>query len=78
MDPVTPAWAAGAPMTYADELLEGLVTAIELDVWELAEAMARVLARHIAETGEYPQAMPAAEVDVMVRQYRAAEAFGAS
>lgn len=65
-------------MSYSDQLLAGMSTAIELEIHELAEAIAKVLARHIQETGEYPTAIPKGELDRLVGQYRRAQSFGPS
>ncbi len=65
-------------MSIADLLLVGVMKAIEHDIWELAEVMARRLAIHIQTTGEYPAALSEAEVEVLVAQHRAALAFGPS
>lgn len=53
----------GGHVSYADKLMTGIMDAIELEIWEVAEAIARALARHIRETGEYPTAVPRAEVE---------------
>jgi hypothetical protein len=65
-------------MTLADQLLLGVMKAIEHNVWELAEVMARRLAVHIHTTGEYPSALQPEELDNLVAQHRAAGAFGPS
>jgi hypothetical protein len=65
-------------MTYADQLLAGVNDALELEFWELAESIARVLARHIHETGEYPSALPRGEIEHLVREQARAGAFGPS
>jgi hypothetical protein len=65
-------------MTYADQLLNGVNDALELEFWELAESMARVLARHIHETGEYPSALPKHEIEQLVREHARASAYGPS
>lgn len=65
-------------MSVADQLLLGVMRAVENDIWDLAELMARTLAQHIQATGEYPQALPAAELERLVSQHREARVFGPS
>ncbi|MEM1025522.1 MAG: hypothetical protein AAGD10_13655 [Myxococcota bacterium] len=65
-------------MSTADQLLLGIMKAIEHDIWDLAELMARTLAQHIQATGEYPEALPPSELDRLVQQHQTADAFGPS
>jgi len=65
-------------MTYADQLMTGINDALELEFWEVAEAMAKVLARHIRDTGEYPSALPPAELQRLMEQQARAAAYGPS
>lgn len=65
-------------MTYADQLLDGIMTASELDMGELAESIAKLLAQHIRETGEYPSALPKGELEQLMRAQARAMAYGPS
>lgn len=65
-------------MSDADQLLLGMLCALESDGWAAAQSIARSLARHIQKTGEYPSLLPASEVEPLVAQHRASTAFGPS
>jgi hypothetical protein len=63
-------------VSYADKLLVGIMDAIELEIWEVAEAITKVLARHIEETGEYPTAVPRVELERIMASQARAVAYG--
>jgi len=63
-------------MSYADKLLVGIMDAIELEIWEVAEAITKALARHIRETGEYPTALPRVELDRIMAAQSRSMAYG--
>lgn len=62
--------------TYADQLLEGISNAIELEIWDVAESLARTLALHIRRTGEFPSELPREHMERLVHMYRATYARG--
>lgn len=65
-------------MSDADELLLGMLCAIENGGWNHAQSLARTLAQHIQKTGEYPSMFSPGEIELLVRQHQAAAAAGAS
>lgn len=66
------------PSTYADQLLEGIANAIDLEIWDVAESLARTLASHIRSTGEYPADLPREQMERLVGMYERSYAFGAN
>lgn len=64
--------------TYADQLLEGIANAIDLEIWDVAESLARTLAHHIRTTGEYPRHLPREQMERLVGMYERAYAQGPS
>ncbi len=65
-----------APATYADQLLEGIAHAIELEIWEVAEGLARTLATHIRRTGEYPSGLSSKELEGLIDRHQAEHRYG--
>lgn len=67
-----------APQTsnYADQLLEGIANAIDLEIWDVAESLARTLAHHIRSTGEYPRELPRDQMERLVGMYEQSYAYG--
>lgn len=65
-------------MSYADQLFAGMMNALELELADVAEALARVLARHVRETGEFPSALPPEELLPLVDRHARTQAFGPS
>ena len=61
---------------YADQLLEGIANAIELEIWDVAESLARTLALHIRNTGEYPRDLPREQMERLIGMYRHSYAHG--
>ncbi len=61
---------------YADQLLEGIANAIDLEIWDVAESLAKTLALHIRKTGEYPAELPKEQMDRLVRLYNTAYVHG--
>jgi hypothetical protein len=62
--------------TYADQLLEGISNAIELEIWDVAESLARTLAVHIRDTGEYPEGLPREHLERLVGMYQSTYRHG--
>lgn len=62
--------------TYADQLLEGISNAIELEIWDVAESLARTLAVHIRDTGQYPADLPRDQMERLVGMYQSAYQHG--
>ncbi|MEL6187294.1 MAG: hypothetical protein AAFU79_21930 [Myxococcota bacterium] len=62
--------------TYSDQLLEGIANAIDLEIWDVAESLARTLAVHIRKTGEYPQDLPKEQMERLVGMYERARVHG--
>ena len=62
--------------SYADQLLEGIANAIDLEIWDVAESLARTLAAHIRSTGEYPSELPKEQMEKLVGMYEKSYAFG--
>ena len=62
--------------TYADQLLEGIANAIDLEIWDVAESLARTLALHIQRTGEYPHDLPREQMDRLIGVYKRARIRG--
>ncbi|MBX2814291.1 MAG: hypothetical protein KTR25_20955 [Myxococcales bacterium] len=63
-------------LSYADQLLEGIANAIELEIWDIAESLAKTLAIHIQATGEYPEHLPREHIERMIGSYRQTQAHG--
>ena len=62
--------------SYADELLDGVMKAIELEIWDIAECLARTLAHHIIQTGEYPAELSRENIEQMLRVYQDSSNYG--
>lgn len=62
--------------TYADQLLEGIANAIDLEIWDVAESLAKTLATHIRRTGEYPKEFPREQMERLVSMYQQASVDG--
>lgn len=62
--------------SYADQLLEGIANAIDLEIWDVAESLARTLAAHIRKTGEYPSELPKEHMERLVGMYEQSYCFG--
>lgn len=62
--------------SYADQLLEGIANAIDLEIWDVAESLAKTLALHIHTTGEYPEHFPREQMDRLVGIYQQAQQYG--
>lgn len=64
--------------TYSDQLLEGIANAVDLEIWDVAESLARTLAHHIQRTGEYPRLLPREQIEQLVGLYQKSRAQGAN
>lgn len=62
--------------TYSDQLLEGIANAIDLEIWDVAESLARTLAVHIQRTGEYPKDLPREQMERLVGLYQKSRVQG--
>lgn len=61
---------------YADQLMEGIANAIDLEIWDVAESLAKTLAAHIRKTGEYPADLPKEQMERLVGIYEDSYRFG--
>lgn len=62
--------------SYADQLMEGIANAIDLEIWEVAESLAKTLAAHIRKTGQYPKDLPKEHMERLVGMYEQSYRMG--